>query len=74
MADAMLESNWPQFPVTLQKYIIILIADMQKPIQYRGFIIANLGLRTFLGVRPRKYNSLHAKSADSNRWNILYVS
>lgn len=53
MADALFESNWPDLPVTLQKYIVIMIAGMQKPIHYHGFGIANLNLKTFISVKKK---------------------
>lgn len=41
------ESNWQQLPVASQKYFILMIASMQKPIYYHGFGIAILNLETY---------------------------
>lgn len=51
MTDSLYESEWSKFPVALQKYVIVMIANMQKPLRYHGFGIANLDLVTFIGVR-----------------------
>lgn len=50
MTDALYESNWRKLPVNLQKYLIITIADMQKPIRYYGFVRVYLNLETFVSV------------------------
>lgn len=51
MADALFESNWQSFPSHLQKYLIVFIANAQKPIFFHGFGIAILNLQTFNKVR-----------------------
>lgn len=43
--------TWPEMPIKLQKYLILLIGNMQRPIHYHGFEIAKLSLRTFIEVR-----------------------
>lgn len=43
--------NWFEMPFKLQKYLVIMISNMQKPIYYHGFEIAQLSLRTFIQVR-----------------------
>lgn len=45
------DSNWFDLPVELQKYLIVMIAYMQKPLYYHGFEVAKLDLRTFIQVR-----------------------
>lgn len=40
-------SNWPELPVHLQKYLIIVIANAQRPLRYHGFGFAFLDLETF---------------------------
>lgn len=50
MTDYLYETNWPEYPVQLQKYFILLIANTQKPIHYVGSGIAVLNLNTFLKV------------------------
>lgn len=51
MADILYESNWYGLPVALQKRFVVMIIDMQQPIHYHGFGIANLNLSSFLAVR-----------------------
>lgn len=50
MADRLFESKWPDLPVYLQKYFIVMIANTQKPIYYHGFGVANMKMETFCGV------------------------
>lgn len=50
MADSLYASNWPDLPVALQKYVIVMIANMQKPLYYHGFNMINLDLKTFIAV------------------------
>ena len=47
MANCLYESNWQRLPIELQKYFIIMIANTQKQINYRGFGTAVLELETF---------------------------
>lgn len=47
MAECLYESNWHKLELKYQKYIIIMIANAQKPIYYHGFGIAVLNLETF---------------------------
>lgn len=51
MGDLVYESNWQDIPVELQKYLILMIVNMQKPLKYHGFGIAVLDLITFTSVR-----------------------
>lgn len=44
------ECDWQQLPINFQKYIILMIADIQIPLRYNGFGIVVLDLRTFIGV------------------------
>lgn len=41
------EANWQDLHVELQKYVIIMIADAQKPLEYHGFGVSVLNLTTF---------------------------
>lgn len=50
-------SNWYNFSIKLQKYLVIMIANMQEPIYYHGFEVAKLDLRTF--IQARAVYSLH---------------
>lgn len=51
MADCIYELAWRKLTNGLQKYFIILIANMQRPFYYHGFGIANLDLETFTKVK-----------------------
>lgn len=44
-------SNWLELPHKLQKYIVVMILNMQRPIHYHGFRVALLNLKTFIQVR-----------------------
>lgn len=39
--------NWCKFPIELQKYILFMVMNMQKPISYYGFRYITLDLETF---------------------------
>lgn len=54
MPDCVFKMNWQKLPVRLQKYVILMIADMQIPIYYHGFEVAIIDLRTFIGVSSWK--------------------
>lgn len=49
MADCLYEINWYEHPIELQKCLIIMITNAQKPLQYRG-LSATLDLETFCEV------------------------
>lgn len=51
MADSLFESNWFDLPIKLQKYMIIMIANMQRSIYYHGFEFGNLDLKTCIRER-----------------------
>lgn len=63
MASDLYESNWPDLPVKLQKYCIVMIANMQRPVYYHGFNICNLDLEIFVVVRK---SSIQMKFKISN--------
>lgn len=50
MADQLYESNWTEFPVKCQKYIIFMIGSMQRDYYYTGFGVANMNLEFFITV------------------------
>lgn len=60
MGDSLYESNWMDFPVEMQKHLIVMIAYMQKPIYYHGFGILNVDLVTFVHVRAVLEQNLHS--------------
>lgn len=55
MAVALYESKWPDLPVALQKHLIVMIMDMQKPIRYHGFAVVDLDMKTFIKVKSTKF-------------------
>lgn len=57
MAECLYETNWPDLPVPLQKYFILMISNIQKPLYYHGFGIAVLDLEAFTQVRKLFYRS-----------------
>lgn len=50
VVDCSYKTNWHLFPVKLQKYFILIISNMQKPLYYHGFGVINLDLKTFIRV------------------------
>lgn len=50
MTKCVFESNWQELPVDLQKYLILMIGNAQRPLYYHGFRIAVLNLETFCTV------------------------
>lgn len=51
MGNCLYNLNWIDLPIKLQKNLIVMIANMQKPIHYHGFKFAILDLKTFIQVR-----------------------
>lgn len=50
MTNALFEANWPRLHPRLQKYVLLMLANMQQPIYYNGFGIVVLELNTFYAV------------------------
>lgn len=50
MTDVIWDLNWLVLPLALQKYIILLLANMQMTMYYHGFEIITLDLNTFVRV------------------------
>lgn len=50
MANLVYEANWIDLPIELQKFALIAIINMQKPLVYHGFSVAILNLETFTKV------------------------
>lgn len=46
-----LKMKWHNLPIKLQKYVILMIGNMQQPIFYHGFYVAVVDLNTFIRVR-----------------------
>ncbi|XP_055297593.1 odorant receptor 2a-like [Sitodiplosis mosellana] len=55
MADALYDCNWHKLPLNLQKYLIIMIADAQIPLNYHGCGVITLNLETFSGLMRSVY-------------------
>lgn len=51
MCDCVYDLNWHRLPAHLQKYIVLMIANMQRQLYYHGFVVINLDLNTFVRVR-----------------------
>lgn len=49
-ADCVYDLDWQKLPTKLQKYVIVMIANMQRPIYYNGFRFVDLDLSTFITV------------------------
>lgn len=47
MSECLYECNWVNLSPKLQKYIVIIITNAQRPIYYDGFGVAVLNLETF---------------------------
>lgn len=50
LADCLYESDFQSLPVELQKYFILMIADVQRPLCYDGYGLVILDLETFSKV------------------------
>lgn len=50
MSDCLFECNWPDLHPRLQKYLIIIIGNAQRPVYYNGSGMAVLNLETFTKV------------------------
>lgn len=47
MAVDLYNCDWHALPIDLQKYFILMISNLQRPLEYHGFRIAVLNLQTF---------------------------
>lgn len=54
IGECMYNSNWHVLSIRAQKYLVLMIGNAQRPIQYHGFRIAVLNLETFLKVNARE--------------------
>lgn len=50
IADCLIEANWIDLPVELQKSIMLMIASGQREFFYHGFGVIILNLETFTRV------------------------
>lgn len=51
MAVTLYDCSWFEFPLNLQKYFIMMIANAHIPLHYHGFGLIRLDLETFFQVR-----------------------
>lgn len=51
MSDCVYKMKWYVLPIELQKFFILMIANMEKSLQYHGFGVIDLNLETFTKVR-----------------------
>lgn len=52
MADCIAVANWQTLSIGLQKNLVLIMANAQRPLYYHGFHIYFLNLQTFTKVRP----------------------
>lgn len=50
MSSYLYESNWLNLPIDLQKKLVLMIGNMNRPLYYHGFGIVILELETFAKV------------------------
>lgn len=51
MCDCVYDLNWQKLSPNLQKYLVLMIASMQRPLYYHGFVVVTLDLNLFVRVR-----------------------
>lgn len=56
-----LKMEWHILAPKLQKYVVLMIENMQKPIFYHGFHVAVVDLNTFIRVRKKSSNLFISK-------------
>lgn len=56
-ANAPYESLWYKYPIDLQQYVTLIIANAQRPRVFRGFSTIDLNLEVFTKVCA--FNSRH---------------
>lgn len=57
MAKCLYDCNWHELSPKLQKYIVVMMANAQRPVYYDGFGVAVLNLETFTKVRNGRDSS-----------------
>lgn len=67
------DSKWYELPIGLQKYFIVMLANMQKPFYFHGFKVYVLNLETFT-----KVSRTEMKKKSFFRWlknlaNLLHI-
>lgn len=51
MSICLYKTNWQNLPIDLQKFVVLMIGNAQRPLYYHGFGVAILDLETFTKVR-----------------------
>lgn len=59
MSDSLFETNWQSLPIDLQKYVVIMIGNGQRPLHYHGFGVAVLNLEIFCKVNHEFHSKSH---------------
>lgn len=73
MADCLYsDANWWELSVELQKYMLLMNANMQRLLYYHGFDVAVLNLETFSAVSKlaTKYLILTGKKKRFNSFSV----
>lgn len=76
MADLLYELNWNELPIRHQKYVILMIANMQRPLYYHGFHVITLNLETFtkvMFVLNLIESKRHWRAFSSYSWWIRFI-
>lgn len=72
MADSLYDCMWYGLDEKLQKYILIMITNAQKPIYYHGFGVAVLVLETFTKVSNGLLLTLVLTSTKNNAISLIF--
>lgn len=56
LPNYLFESNWPNLPLQLQKYFVLMMANAQQPLYFSGFGIVILNLETFTKVNESRFS------------------
>lgn len=70
MSTCLYESIWYEHPVESQKYLVLMVQNIQKPIYYSGFGISNLELEKFTDVSRTTVESFRVQIIDY--WWSIY--
>lgn len=70
MANCLYQSNWTKFSTETQKYILLMIMNVQQTIHYHGFGVAVLNLETFCTVKTSRMHLRPKK----NWWQFAFFS
>lgn len=65
------ETTWNDYPLELQKYMILIIARSQEPVYYTGFNFVNCTLQA-LGKVFQLFSS-HTNSKTNTNFNFIQI-